>query len=61
MALTPSTNNDARPWHLTQKSYLTANNASSISTNVIIRNDHTATTPEVPKKTIPFTVAGALA
>jgi len=38
MSLTPSTNNDAR-WapHLTQKSYLTANNqSSSLSTNLMM-------------------------
>ncbi len=48
MALTPSTNNDARPWHLTQKSYLTANNASSLSTNLHVIGRREEQTPEAP-------------
>jgi hypothetical protein len=54
LSLTPSTNNDASRWgQLTQKSYLTANNASSsLSNNLIKAADHSALTannlPQTP-------------
>jgi hypothetical protein len=59
MALTPSTNNDARPWHLTQKSYLTANNASSLSTNIhIVGRREEQQTPEAPVSKTNFIPGG---